>query len=104
MLCILVKCYVLFSVGGLCKSTTPANIAQGRGGAGRIEYLHQLILSGVEVCGGLGPGAVGVFEEDTARFKERRCMEENVGVEEEEVDSDGDEGANKVVALGSCMG
>ncbi|KAK3255840.1 hypothetical protein CYMTET_35000 [Cymbomonas tetramitiformis] len=62
---------------------------------------HHLVAFGVEVYGGLGPGACGFLKKTQRRFEERRCMEESVE-EEEEVEGGG--GGEEEAALGSSMG
>ncbi|KAK3280053.1 hypothetical protein CYMTET_12092 [Cymbomonas tetramitiformis] len=55
---------------------------------------RQLIYFGVEVHWGLGPGAAGFLKMTQQCFRDRRCMEKDVG-EEQEVDED------KEAALGT---
>ncbi|KAK3287208.1 hypothetical protein CYMTET_5270 [Cymbomonas tetramitiformis] len=54
-----------------------------QGGNGDVRP-HQLAPFGMEVYGGLGPGADGFLKKMRRRFRERRYMKENVGEEEDQ--------------------
>ncbi|KAK3235486.1 hypothetical protein CYMTET_54319 [Cymbomonas tetramitiformis] len=94
-------------VGGADDAPGSGHHGPGGGGQGRWEesnedvHPHQWMTFGVEVYGGLGPGAAGFLEKTQWRFEERRYMEENAG-EEEEVDNNEGGDQNEEEALGSC--